>query len=341
MTVDLPSPTAQPAAGTAIQNPNMVQAINAALRDAMRADDRVLVFGEDVGPLGGVFRVTDGLTAEFGTGRCFDTPLAESAVIGISIGLALRGFRPVPEIQFDGFTYPAFEQLISHLAKYHNRTEGAVRMPVTVRISAFGGIGAAEHHSESLETYLAHTAGLKVVSPSVPEDAYSMLREAIASDDPVIFLEPKRRYWAKGTGPVPAVTEPFDRAVVRRSGTDVTVIAYGPTVGVALEAASAASEHGWSVEVVDLRSLSPIDDATILASVERTRRCVVIHEAPRQVGFGAELAARVQEGAFWQLEAPVLRVTGFDTPYPPARLEAQWLPGVDRLLDAVERVLGY
>jgi 2-oxoisovalerate dehydrogenase E1 component beta subunit len=319
----------------------MVQAINAALRDAMRADDRVLVFGEDVGQLGGVFRVTDGLSADFGPLRCFDTPLAESGIIGISIGLALRGYRPVPEIQFDGFSYPAFDQLISHLAKYHNRTEGAVRMPVTVRIAAFGGIGAAEHHSESLETYLAHTAGLKVISPSTPEDAYSMLREAIVCDDPVIFLEPKRCYWSRAMGRVPAVTEPMGQAVIRRVGSDVTVVAYGPTVSVALEAADAAEEHGWSIEVLDLRSLSPLDDDAIVASVERTRRCVVVHEAPRLVGFGAEIAARVQERAFWHLEAPVLRATGFDTPYPPARLESKWLPGVDRVLDQVERALAY
>jgi 2-oxoisovalerate dehydrogenase E1 component beta subunit len=319
----------------------MVQAINAALRDAMRADDRVLVFGEDVGPLGGVFRVTDGLSAEFGPRRCFDTPLAESALIGIAIGLALRGFRPVPEIQFDGFSYPAFEQLISHLAKYHNRTEGAVRMPVTIRIAAFGGIGAAEHHSESLETYLTHTAGLKVVSPSTPEDAYSMLLESIGCDDPVVFLEPKRRYWTRGVGSVPTVTEPMSSAVIRRPGTDVTLVAYGPTVGVALEAAKIAEDQGWSLEVVDLRSLAPIDDKTVLTSVKRTGRCVVVHEAPRQVGLGAEVAARIQEQAFYLLEAPVLRATGFDTPYPPARLETKWLPGVDRVLDMVERVLGY
>jgi 2-oxoisovalerate dehydrogenase E1 component beta subunit len=319
----------------------MVEAINLALRDAMHADDRVLVFGEDVGPLGGVFRVTAGLTDEFGTGRCFDTPLAESAVLGVAVGLAIRGFRPVPEIQFDGFTYPAFEQLISHVAKYHNRSQGAVRMPITIRIAAFGGIGAAEHHSESLETYLAHTAGLKVVSPATPEDAYSMLREAIASDDPVVFLEPKRRYWTRALGPIPTVTEPMDRAVVRRTGTDVTLVAYGPMVGVALEAADAAAAEGWSLEVVDLRSLAPLDEDTVVASVERTHRCVVVHEAPRLVGFGAEVAASVQERAFWHLEAPVLRATGFDTPYPPARLESRWLPGVDRILDTVERVLAY
>jgi pyruvate dehydrogenase E1 component beta subunit len=341
MTIDLPQrPALEPTTAT-IERPTMVQAINAALRDAMAADERVLVFGEDVGPLGGVFRITDGLTEQFGRRRCFDTPLAESGVIGVAIGLAIRGFRPVPEIQFDGFSYPAFEQLISHLAKYHNRSEGSVRMPVTVRIAAFGGIGAAEHHSESLETYLAHTAGLKVVSPAVPEDAYSMLREAIESDDPVIYLEPKRRYWTKGSVPIPAVTQPMDLAVVRRVGTDVTLVSYGPTVGVALEAAEAAEEQGWSVEVLDLRSLSPLDEEAIVASVERTRRCVVVHEAPRHVGLGAEVAARIQERAFFHLEAPVLRATGFDTPYPAARLESYWLPGVDRVLDLVERVLGY
>lgn len=319
----------------------MVDALNAALRDAMADDDRVLVFGEDVGRMGGVFRVTDGLAERFGTRRCFDTPLAESAIVGTSIGLAMRGYRPVPEIQFDGFSYPAFDQIISHLAKLRSRARGLVSLPVTIRIPSFGGIGSPEHHSESLEAYLAHTAGLKVVVPSTPDDAYSMLREAIASDDPVLFLEPKQRYWARADVDLPATTEPIGRAIVRRAGTDVTVVCYGPTVATALDAATAGAEEGWSIEVLDLRSLVPLDRETVIASVARTGRCIVVHEAPRTAGMGAEIAALVQEHAFWHLQAPVLRVTGFDTPYPPARLEHAWLPGVDRLLDAVERSFAY
>jgi pyruvate dehydrogenase E1 component beta subunit len=320
----------------------MVQALNAALRDSMTDDERVVVFGEDVGKLGGVFRVTDGIAASFGKQRCFDTPLAESGIVGISLGLAVRGYRPVAEIQFDGFMYPAFDQLVSHVAKYRNRTRGLVSLPITVRIPSFGGIGSPEHHSESPETYLAHTAGLKVVVPSTPADAYSLLRESIECDDPVVFLEPKRRYWQKAELDLPVHTEPIGRAVVRRAGADATVVAYGPMVGVALEAAEvAATETGADLEVIDLRSLVPFDRDTVVASVERTGRCIVIHEGPRTLGMGAEIAALVQEHAFYRLESPVLRVSGFDTPYPPARLEDVWLPGVDRLLDAVERSLAY
>lgn len=320
----------------------MVQAIGAALHDAMEADDRVVVFGEDVGRQGGVFRVTDGLRDTFGVDRCFDTPLAESSIVGAAIGMALRGFRPVPEIQFDGFTYPAFDQIASHLAKYRTRTRGLVSMPVTVRVPSFGAIGSPEHHSESTETYWAHTAGLKVVVPATPSDAYSLLRDSIESDDPVMFLEPKRRYWAKEGVERGRRSEPIGTAVVRRPGETVTVVTYGGLVGVALEAAEvAADEHGWDLEVVDLRSLVPLDMETVAASVARTGRCVVLHEGPRTLGMGAEVAARVQEDVFWDLEAPVLRATGFDTPYPPARLEGDWLPGVDRLLDTVERSLAY
>jgi pyruvate dehydrogenase E1 component beta subunit len=317
------------------------QALNRALHDAMAADDRVLVFGEDVGPLGGVFRVTDALQRTFGEQRCFDTPLAEAGIVGMAIGLAAAGWRPVPELQFDGFTYPAFEQIVSHLAKLHNRTRGALRLPVTIRIPFGGGIGAVEHHSESPESYWVHTAGLKVMAPATPEDAYSMMREAIACDDPVVFLEPKRRYWTKAEADLPVRTPPAREAVVRRAGTDVSVFAYGPTVATAIEAAEAAAEEGWSVEVVDLRSLSPLDEDGILASVRRTGRAVVVHEAAQTLGIGAEVAARIQEHAFYHLEAPVLRATGFDTPYPPATLERFWLPDADRILDCVERSLGY
>lgn len=319
----------------------MVDALNAALHDAMASDERVLVFGEDVATLGGVFRVTDGLRDSFGK-RCFDTPLAESAIVGVAVGLALRGYRPVVEIQFDGFVYPAFDQLASHLAKYRSRTRGQATFPVTVRLPSFGGIGSPEHHSESPETHLVHTAGLKVVTPATPADAYSLLCEAIADDDPVVVLEPKRRYWSREEVELPVTTEPIGRAVVRRQGSDVTVLAYGPTVAIALEAAAAAeADEGWSLEVVDLRSLVPLDRDAVVQSVDKTGRCVVVHEGPRTLGLGAELAALVQEHAFWRLEAPVLRATGFDTPYPPARLEDVWLPGVDRLLDCVERSLAY
>ena len=321
-------------------NLTMVQAINRALHDAMAADERVLVFGEDVATLGGVFRVTAGLAETFGEQRCFDTPLAESAIIGIAIGMAIRGFVPVPEIQFDGFSYPAFDQMVSHLAKYRMRTRGEVDMPVTVRIPSFGGIGAVEHHSESTETYWAHTAGLKVVVPSTSSDAYWLLRHAIASRDPVIFLEPKRRYWGREAVDTTAPGLPIGRAAIRRTGDDVTVLTYGALVETAMRAAElAADRYGWRLEVVDLRSLNPLDFDTVAASVRKTGRTVVMHEGPRTLGFGAELAARIQEELFYDLESPVLRATGFDTPYPPARLEKLWLPGVDRLLDCVEKAL--
>ncbi|MBS1696070.1 MAG: alpha-ketoacid dehydrogenase subunit beta [Actinobacteria bacterium] len=318
----------------------MAQAINLALHDAMAADDRVLVFGEDVATLGGVFRVTDGLSGAFGSQRCFDTPLAESAIIGIAVGMAIRGFVPVPEIQFDGFAAPAFDQMVSHLAKYRMRTHGDVDMPVTVRIPSFGGIGAVEHHSESTESYWVHTAGLKVVVPASASDAYWLLREAIASPDPVIYLEPKRRYWAREVVDTTVRGLPIGRAAVRRTGEHVTVLTYGSLVATALSAAGlAADRFGWDLEVVDLRSLNPLDFDTVAASVRKTGRAVVMHEGPRTLGFGAELAARIQEELFYDLEAPVLRATGFDTPYPPARLEKLWLPGPDRLLDCVERTM--
>ncbi len=319
----------------------MGQAINAALSDAMEADPKVLMFGEDVGRLGGVFRVTDGLQERFGDKRCFDTPLAESGIVGTAIGLAMYGWRPIAEMQFDGFSYPAFEQIVSHLAKMPNRSRGTVKLPVTIRIPYGGGIGAVEHHSESPEAYWAHTAGLKVMTPGTPEDGYSLMRAAIASDDPVIFLEPKRRYWMKSDAELPVETEPPHQAVVRRAGSDVTLVAYGPMVRTALDAAEAAEDEGWSVEVLDLRSLAPLDTAALVESLQRTGRVIVIHEAAMTLGMGAEVAARLQERAFYHLEAPVLRVTGFDTPYPPAKLEEYWLPDVDRVLDAVERSLDY
>ncbi|GAA1338509.1 alpha-ketoacid dehydrogenase subunit beta [Saccharothrix algeriensis] len=315
---------------------SMAGALNRALADALDRDPSVLVFGEDVGPLGGVFRVTDGLAARFGEDRVFDTPLAESGIVGTAIGMAMNGLRPVVEMQFDAFAYPAFEQITSHLAKLRNRTRGRVSLPVVVRVPYGGGIGGVEHHCDSSEAYYAHTPGLTVVTPGTPDDAYRLLRDSIASPDPVIFLEPKRRYWAKGELSDEVV--PMDRAVVRRPGDDVTLIAYGPMVATALETAEAAREEGWDVEVVDLRSLSPFDDETVCASVRRTGRAVVVHEAAGFGGYGAEVVARVTERCFHHLHAPVLRVTGFDIPYPPPKLEEHHLPSVDRILDAVARL---
>jgi 2-oxoisovalerate dehydrogenase E1 component beta subunit len=320
---------------------SLAQALNTALHDAMADDDKVVVFGEDVGTLGGVFRITDKLQERFGEGRCFDTPLAESAIVGTAIGMAMYGYKPVVEMQFDGFTYPAYEQIVSHLAKMRNRSRGRVQLPVVVRIPFGGGIGAVEHHSESPENYFAHTAGLKVVTPGTPSDAYSLLRESIAAPDPVIFFEPKGRYWLKEDTELPVRTEPMGRALVRRAGTTATLFAYGPTVRTCLEAAQAAEAEGWDLEVVDLRSLNPLDVETVVDSVRRTGRAVVVHEAQVFGGFGGEVAALVSERAFYSLQAPVLRVGGFDIPYPAAKLEEFFLPDVDRILDAVERSLGF
>ncbi|HEY8736688.1 MAG TPA: alpha-ketoacid dehydrogenase subunit beta [Candidatus Dormibacteraeota bacterium] len=316
----------------------MAKAINLALRDSLAADSNALIFGEDVGALGGVFRITDGLQKEFGDERVFDTPLAESAIIGVAIGLALRGFRPIPEIQFDGFIYPAFEQIVSHVAKYRNRS--GISLPITIRVPFGGAIGAVEHHSESPEAYFAHTAGLKVVTPATPSDAYGLLRASIADDDPVVFFEPKARYYVKDTIDQ-AATVPLGKACVRQEGTAVTVIAYGPTVQTAIQAAREASKADTSLEVIDLRSLSPLDMDTIMASVNKTHRAVVVHEAPVFCGFGAEVAARVSHDAFDLLEAPVQRVGGLNVPYPPSRFEKLYLPDVDRILEAVDHVLAY
>lgn len=313
----------------------MAAAINRALADALDADESVLVFGEDVGPLGGVFRVTDGLAARFGEARVFDTPLAESGIIGTAVGMAMNGMRPVVEMQFDAFAYPAFEQIVSHVAKMRNRTKGAVGLPMVIRIPYGGGIGGVEHHCDSSEAYYAHTPGLRVVSPSCPDDGYHLLRQSIDSDDPVVFLEPKRRYWSKGElAGAPAAD--LRRAVVRRDGDDVTLLAYGGVVDTALEAADVAAGEGRSVEVIDLRSLAPFDDETVAASVRRTGRAVVVHEASRFGGYGAEVVARLTEQCFHQLHAPIARVTGWDIPYPPPRLEEHHLPSVDRILDAVD-----
>ena len=300
----------------------------------------MLVCGEDVGTLGGVFRVTDGLAARFGEDRVFDTPLAESGIIGTAIGMAMNGLVPVVEMQFDAFAYPAFEQVTSHLAKLRNRTRGRVTLPVVIRIPYGGGIGGVEHHCDSSEAYYVHTPGLRVVTPATPSDAYRLLRQSIGCPDPVVFLEPKRRYWSKeqavlGSAALSAEGPAIDQAVIRRPGQDVTLIAYGGMVETALEAAAAAAAENWDVEVVDLRSLSPFDDATLTESVRRTGRALVVHEAPGFAGYGAEVAARLTEQCFHHLEAPILRVTGFDIPYPPPKFERLHLPDVDRILDGI------
>ncbi|MEY4618185.1 MAG: hypothetical protein RL101_371 [Actinomycetota bacterium] len=319
----------------------IAKAINAGLREAMRKDPKVLLFGEDIAELGGVFRVTEGLHAEFGSTRVQNSPIAESGIIGTSIGLAMRGYRPVAEIQFDGFIFPAFNQIVTQLAKLQNRSEGYLQMPVVIRVPVGGGIGAVEHHSESPEAYFAHTAGLRVVSPSNPNDAYWMIQQAIESTDPVLFFEPKRRYWQKGPVNLDGASSSLHQARVIRQGTDVTLVAYGQMVTVALQAAEFAQEEGRSIEVIDMRSISPIDFATIIESVKKTGRLVVAHEDSTFVSVSSEIAARVSELAFYHLEAPVIRVGGFDVPYPPAKLEELFLPDADRVLDAVDRVLAF
>ncbi|GAA0956697.1 MULTISPECIES: alpha-ketoacid dehydrogenase subunit beta [Streptomyces violaceusniger group] len=329
---------------TARKPATMAQALGRALRDAMAADPSVHVLGEDVGTLGGVFRITDGLAEEFGEDRCTDTPLAEAGILGTAVGMAMYGLRPVVEMQFDAFAYPSFEQLISHVSRMRNRTRGAMPMPITVRVPYGGGIGGVEHHSDSSEIYYMATPGLQVVAPATVADAYGLLRAAIASDDPVIFLEPKRLYWSKAdwSADAPEQVPPIGRAVVRGPGSgggrSATLISYGPSVPVCLEAAEAARAEGWDLEVVDLRSLVPFDDETVCASVRRTGRAVVVHESTGFGGPGGEIAARVTERCFHHLEAPVLRVAGFDIPYPPPMLERHHLPGVDRVLDAVARL---
>lgn len=317
----------------------MAKALNTALRDALRDNPDVLVFGEDVGTLGGVFRITDGLTAEFGEQRCFDTPLAEAGIVGAAVGMAMYGFRPVVEMQFDAFAYPAFEQITSHVAKMRNRTRGAVALPMVIRVPYGGAIGGVEHHSDSSESYYTHTPGLTVVSPGTPDDAYSMLRDAIDSPDPVVFLEPKQRYWSKAEIELPIQTAGLSRAVVRRPGKDVTLLAYGPTVATALETAEAArTEEGWDIEVIDLRSLAPLDAETVCESVRKTGRAAVVHEAPVFGGYGAEVAATITERCFHYLEAPVARIGGFDIPYPPPKHESLYVPDTDRILDAIAKL---
>jgi len=319
------------------------KAINAGLRRAMERDPKVVIMGEDIGKLGGVFRVTENLQKDFGEDRVIDTPLAESGIVGTAIGMALRGYRPIVEIQFDGFVYPAFDQIVSQVAKMRARSLGKITLPMVIRIPVGGGIGAVEHHSESNEAYFAHTAGLRVIACSNPEDAYWMIQQAIESDDPIIYYEPKRRYHEKGEVDLTAAAapRPLFEATIARPGEQVTLAAYGPMVKVCLDAATAAAEEGKSIEVIDLRSLSPLDLDSLATSVEKTGRLVVAHEAPTFLGMGSEIAAAISERCFHHLESPVIRVGGYNLPYPPSRLEEEFLPDLDRVLDGVDRALAY
>jgi 2-oxoisovalerate dehydrogenase E1 component beta subunit len=319
----------------------MVAALNAALRDALDLDERVLVFGQDVGRSGGVFRVTDGLQARFGATRVFDTPISEAGIVGAAVGLAFAGWRSVVEMQFDAFSYPALEQIIDHVAKMRSRTRGRVEMPITIRMPAFGGIKGKEHHGESPESYYAHTAGLKVVCPATPSDAYRLLRLAVADPDPVIVLEPKARYWAKADAELTTDGPGIGEGTIVRDGDAATVFTYGAMVTRCLDAAATLTDEGLSLRVVDLRTLSPLDSGLIARCVRETGRAVVVHEAPKTLGLGAEVTARIVEEAFDSLEAPVRRVTGYDVPYPPAALEHHYLPSVQRIAAAVREVVTY
>lgn len=323
---------------------NIVQAVNQGLRRAMESDAQVLLMGEDIGKLGGVFRATEGLQRDFGENRVIDTPLAESGIVGTAIGLALYGYRPVVEIQFDGFVYPAFDQIVVQLARMRYRSAGALHLPITIRMPFGGGIGSVEHHSESPEAYFASTPGLRVVACANPTDAYWMIQQAIASDDPVIFLEPKRRYYQKGevdTGADLSTALPMQKAKVLVEGSDCTLIGYGPTVATCLQAAQLAAEDGVTLEVIDLRSLSPLDMSTLQTSVMKTGRAVLVHEASSGAGIGGEIGQCLMQSCFYNLKAPVLRVTGYDIPYPPSRIEDEFLPDADRILDAVEKSMSY
>ena len=317
------------------------KAINMGLRAAMVADEHVVLMGEDIGPLGGVFRVTDGLQRDFGSARVIDTPLAEAGIIGNAIGLAMAGYRPVVEIQFDGFVFPGFNQIVTQLAKLTSRHEGALQLPVVIRLPYGGHIGAVEHHQESPEAYFAHTAGLRVVAPSNAHDAYWMIQQAIRSNDPVIFFEPKAKYWQKGEVDPLALATPLHRSTVVRAGSDCTVVGFGAMVTTLLQAADIAASEGTKLEIIDLRSLSPIDYAPVIASVKKTGRIVIAQEAPGNASLGSEIAATVAEQAFFSLQAPPLRVSGFDVPFPPAKLEGVYLPDADRVLEAVDRAMGY
>ncbi|SDM49866.1 pyruvate dehydrogenase E1 component beta subunit [Cryobacterium flavum] len=322
---------------------SMQQTINRALGEILDTDDRALIFGEDVGVLGGVFRVTDGLRQRFGANRVFDTPLAESGILGTAIGLAMAGFHPIPEVQFDGFAYPAVNQIITQLARMNYRSRGTLPMQVTLRVPSFGGIRAPEHHGESLESLFAHVPGLKVVSPANPQQAYHLLKHAASMPDPVIFMEPKARYWNKAGVDLAAdeETSALEGSVIARPGKHATLIAWGAMVSRCLQVAELAAEDGIELEVLDLRWLKPIDEAGLAASVSRTRRAIVVHEGPHTAGLGAEVAALVSQSCFDTLRAPVERVTGFDVPYPSGDLEDEYIPNIDRILFGVQRVLEY
>ncbi len=326
----------------AAERQTIAQAVRDAMLGEMERDERVIVLGEDVGVDGGVFRATDGLIERFGDQRVIDTPLAESSIIGMSVGLAATGFRPIAEIQFMGFVYPAINQLFAHAARMRNRTRGVLSCPMVVRMPYGGGIHPPEHHSESYEALFLNTPGFKVVVPSNPYDAKGLLVSAIRDDDPVLFMEPKRIYRAfRESVPAESYTVPLGQAVVAREGEDVTLIAWGAMVRVCLDAAEVLAREEISAEVVDLRTLNPLDRETMISSVVKTGRAVVVHEAPRTGGFGAEISAQIHEHALLQLEAPVQRVAGFDVVFPLSHSEKLYLPSRERIVKAVEKVLAF
>lgn len=319
---------------------SMQQALNRALDEVLAENPKAVIFGEDCGRLGGVFRITDGLQAKHGEQRVFDTPLAESGILGMSVGLAMAGFHPIPEVQFDGFAYPAINQIVCQIARMNYRSRGTMPMPITLRVPSFGGIRAPEHHGESLEALFAHVPGLKVVSPSNPNEAYHLLKYAATRPDPVIFMEPKSRYWQKGEVNLADGGSPTG-AKVMREGRHLTLVAWGAMVSRCLQVAELAAEDGIDVEVLDLRWLKPIDAEALAASVRKTRRAVVVHEAPLTSGLGAEVAQLITQSCFDTLKAPVERVTGFDVPYPSGDLEDEYIPNIDRILFGIQRVLEY
>ena len=320
----------------------LLEAIREALHLELGSDERVILLGEDIGREGGVFRVTEGLQACYGRARVMDAPIAEAGIVGMAVGMAIAGLRPVPEIQFMGFLYPAFDQIISHVARMRNRSRGRFTCPLVVRVPYGGGIHPPEHHSESTEAMLVHTPGLQVVVPATPYDAKGLLTSAIRSPDPVIFLEPKRIYRAvRQDIPEEDYTVPIGEARLVREGTDVTVIAWGSMMHTVLQAAESLDASGISLEILDLRTLSPMDVPAIIASVEKTGRAVVVHEAARTAGLGAEIVAQINEKALLSLEAPVERVSGFDTVFPLPQLEKYYLPTPEMIAAAVHRVLAF